>query len=165
MLIRFFKICLLFYGPLLFSLLFNDSAIGQGWTDLKIRLLPDSSFAVIETDPVGQKHRQCAHHDLNGKLDQEQLLYAIGTISREKWIDQKNKKYALKHLEKHYDRMINEQLKNERIEPVNINTAKLTQLDIPLDSGHPFRCIPATYSGAFRPPVPEQIGHLVIPNN
>ena len=31
----------------------------------------------------------------------------------------------------------------------------LTHLRIPGHSGHPFRLIPATYSGAFRPPVPE----------
>ncbi len=30
---------------------------------------------------------------------------------------------------------------------------------IPIDVGHPFRLIPATDSGASRPPIPEHSGH------
>jgi hypothetical protein len=38
-------------------------------------------------------------------------------------------------------------------------------LHIPLDFGHPFRSIPATHSGAFRPPIPVHFGHLIIQYN
>jgi len=119
---RVFLIMTLFY----FS--FMGPATGQGWSDVKVRLLPDSSFAFIETDEKGQKYRHCPHHDINGELDSEQLVYVIGTIDRERWIDQKNKRYALKHLEKHYDRRIGNKLKNRQIKPVNINSAGLTEL-------------------------------------
>jgi len=50
----------------------------------------------------------------------------------------------------------------------NINElSRRTQfsLDIPLDSGHPFRSISATCSGAFRPPIPEYFGHSIIQYN
>ncbi len=124
---RFISNGRIFFCGMLFYFLLNGPAMCQGWSDLKVRLLPDSGFAFIETGENGQKIRRCPHHDINGDLNPEQLIYVMGAINRETWIVQKNKISALKHLEKHYERHINSKLKNERIEPVNINTARLTE--------------------------------------
>ncbi|RZB29841.1 MAG: hypothetical protein SRB1_02121 [Desulfobacteraceae bacterium Eth-SRB1] len=104
-----------------------NSAICQGWTDLTIRLLPDSSFAVVEVKP-GKKIRHCPHHDSNGKIDEEQLIYVLGTLDHEIWIYPENKKIAGKHLKKHYGKFIAKVMKKGLQAPVNINRAKLIQL-------------------------------------
>jgi len=104
-----------------------NSAICQGWTDLTIRLLPDSSFAVVEVKP-GKKIRHCPHHDSNGKIDEEQLIYVLGTLDREIWLDPENKDLAEKHLEKHYDKFIAKVMKKGLEGTVNINRVKLIQL-------------------------------------
>ncbi|MBL7195934.1 MAG: hypothetical protein ISS64_06510, partial [Desulfobacterales bacterium] len=81
--------CLLLFSVLVLFILSESSAICQGWTDLRIRLLPDSSFAVVEVK-TGKKIRHCPHHDSNGKIDEEQLIYVLGTLDRETWLDPKN---------------------------------------------------------------------------
>ena len=108
-------------------MLSESSAICQGWTDLRIRLLPDSSFAVIEAK-AGEKIRHCPHHDSNGKIDEEQLIYVLGTLDRETWLDPKNEEVAKKHLENHYDKFIAKVMKKGLQDPVNINRAKLIEL-------------------------------------
>ena len=125
---RYFLKSKVFFFTLLVYFSLNGLGICQGWPDIKVRMLPDSSFAVIEKDKNGYKYRRCPHHDINGDIDSEQLIYVIGTKDREKWIDQKNEKHALKHLEKHYNRHIGNKSKNGQIEPVNINMASLTEL-------------------------------------
>jgi competence ComEA-like helix-hairpin-helix protein len=105
-----------------------ESVQCQGWSDLDIRTLPDSSFAVIEVDEYGTKIRHCPHHDLNGKLDEEQLIYVLGTFHNEEWVDPQNKKVARKHLEKHYDKFMAKIRKKELQEPLDINKATLTEL-------------------------------------
>ncbi len=100
----------------------------QGWSDMIIRLLPADSFAVIEKDKRGRKIRHCPHHDTNGKLDEEQLIYVLGTMDRETWVDPDNKVTARKHLENHYNKFIKEVIKKGLERPVNINYAKLTEL-------------------------------------
>lgn len=109
--------------------IFWDHGLGlcQGWPEIKARLLSDECFAVIESD-AGTRKRHCPHHDLNGKLDEEQLIYVLGTLDRETWLDPKNKKVAKKHLEKHYNRFKTKVMKKELKAPVNINQAKLTEL-------------------------------------
>ena len=102
-------------------------AICQGWTDLRIRLLPDSSFAVIEAK-AGEKIRHCPHHDSNGKIDEEQLIYVLGTLDRETWLDPANEQVAKKHLKNHYDKFIAKVMKKGLQDPVNINRAKLVEL-------------------------------------
>jgi len=99
----------------------------QGWPDIKIRLLPDDCFAVIEFDG-GSKIRHCPHHDQNGRLDEEQLIYVLGTLDQETWLDPKNKKVAHKHLKKHYDRFRAKIIKKGLQDPVDINRAQLTEL-------------------------------------
>lgn len=99
----------------------------QGWPDIKVRLLPDDCFAVIEFD-TGSKIRHCPHHDENGKLDEEQLIYVLGTLDQETWLDPKHKKVAQKHLKKHYDRFRTKNIKKGLQDPIDINRAQLNEL-------------------------------------
>ena len=119
--------CLLLFSFFVLFMLSESSAICQGWTDLRIRLLPDSSFAVIEAK-AGEKIRHCPHHDSNGKIDEEQLIYVLGTLDRETWLDPANEQVARKHLENHYDKVIAKIMKKGLYDPVNINKAKLAEL-------------------------------------
>ena len=100
----------------------------QGWSDTIVRLLPDDSFAVIEKDERGRKIRHCPHHDTNGKLDEEQLIYMLGTIDRETWVDPDKKATARKHLENHYNKFIKKVIKKGLERPVILNYAKLTEI-------------------------------------
>ena len=100
----------------------------QGWSPLKIRALPESSFAVVEIDQAGKKIKCCPHHDANGQLDGEQLIYVLGTIDRETFFDPKKKEEARRHLETHYGRFKKDVLKEEIQGTVGINTASLTEL-------------------------------------
>ncbi|NIA19982.1 MAG: hypothetical protein GWP07_06105 [Xanthomonadaceae bacterium] len=104
-----------------------NAGICQEWSEPAIRLLPDSSFAVVEVKE-GKKIRHCPHHDANGRLDVEQLIYVLGTIDNETWIDPANKEVARKHLTRHYDQYMTVAMKKGLHDPVNINRATLTQL-------------------------------------
>ena len=108
----------------------KGSGICQEWSDLTIRLLPDSSFAVVESGEAGKKLRHCPHHDLNGKLDEEQLIYALGTLNKKTWLDSKNSKVAKKHLKNHYDKVMTKIMKKGLQGTVDINRAGLTELVI-----------------------------------
>ena len=123
----FSNYCLLLFSFFVLFMLNETSAICQGWTDLRIRLLPDSSFAVIEAK-AGKKIRHCPHHDSNGKIDEEQLIYVLGTLDRETWLDPANEQVAKKHLKNHYDKFIAKVMKKGLQDPVNINRAKLIEL-------------------------------------
>ena len=76
---RYFLKSKVFFFTLLVYFSLNGLGICQGWPDIKVRMLPDSSFAVIEKDKNGYKYRRCPHHDINGDIDSEQLIYVIGT--------------------------------------------------------------------------------------
>jgi len=120
----------LFVSFLLFfilSLINEGSGLCQGWPDIKIRLLSDESFAVVETT-TGKKLKHCPHHDLNGELDMEQVIFCLGILEKETWLYPGNKAVALKHLEKHYGRFAEKVMKIEILQPVNINSARLTEL-------------------------------------
>lgn len=109
------------------SLINEGSGLCQGWPDIKIRLLSDESFAVVEAS-TGKKLRHCPHHDLNGELDMEQVIFCIGTLEKETWLYPENKAVARKHIEKHYGRFAEMVMKSEILQPVNINSARLTEL-------------------------------------
>lgn len=113
----------------IFALFLWQQGLGlcQGWSDITIRLLSDSSFAVVEVE-TGKKIRHCPHHDLNGKIDEEQLIYVLGTLEGETWLYPENKEIARKHLESHYDKVITKIMKKGLHDPVNINKAKLIEL-------------------------------------
>ena len=123
--------------PIIFTFLFcllsvflcgENSGICQEWSEIKIRLLPDSSFALVEVKE-GQKVKHSPHHDANGKLDEEQLIYELGTFDDEIWVDQANRESARKHLINHYDQFIT-RVRKKGLQPgsVNINRATLTEL-------------------------------------
>ncbi len=119
--------CTFLFCLLAFFICGAKSGICQGWSKNEIWLLPDSCFAVVGVKD-GQKIRHCPHHDANGRLDAEQLIYVLGTFDNEVWVDQKNRKIAEKHLTNHYDKFIAKVMKEELHGSVNINRAKLTEL-------------------------------------
>ncbi len=105
----------------------ENSGVCREWSTGKISLLPDSSFALVEIEK-GKKVRHCPHHDANGTLDEEQLIYVLGNFDSEIWIDQTNRDAAEKHLTQHYDKFMTKVMKKELRRPININRAKLTEL-------------------------------------
>ena len=120
--------CLILFSVLTLVLWCEGTGRCQGWPDIKTRLLSDESFAVVEENTVGRKVRHCPHHDLNGRLDEEQLIFVLGTLELETWLDPKNKEIARKHLEKHYNRFMTKVRNRGLHEPLNINDASLTEL-------------------------------------
>ena len=118
------------FGFLVIFFLGQTRGLCLGWSELTIRLLPDSSFAMVEVDKNGKQYRRCPHYDGNGNLDMEQLIYVLGTFDREKWLYKKNKKAALRRLEKHYDNFKTKAFKKKLQTPLNINNATLAELVI-----------------------------------
>lgn len=119
----------IFLSTMIAMFCLTTAADAAGWSDLTIRMLPDSSFASVETAEGGSKIRHCPHHDTNGNLDNDQLIYVLGTLNREQWLDASQKELAEKHLEKHYAQFTNSVLKtNSTALPVSINDAPLTEL-------------------------------------
>ncbi len=110
-------------------LIFWNPDIGrcQGWPDIKTRLLPDTAFAVVEVN-VGKKIRHCPHHDSNGHLDEEQLIFCLGTLERVSWLNERMATVAKKHLEKHYNKIVEKNKKRGIQDPININDGNLTEL-------------------------------------
>ena len=100
---------------------------GEGWPEIKTRLLPDGSFATVEMD-MGEKIRHCPHHDINGKLDVEQMIFVLGTLEKENWLHSRNEAVARKHLENHYTTFKKVIKKRGIQKPVNINEANLSEL-------------------------------------
>ena len=124
---RFIIFCVILFSAFVMVFVSIRTGMCQGWPDIKVRLLPDDSFAVVEYD-VATRMRHCPHHDQNGKLDEEQLIYVLGMLDQETWLDKKHKKVAKKHLEKHYDRFKAKIQKRGLLSTVNINKAQLTEL-------------------------------------
>jgi len=122
--LKIFAVCM-FFSLFLCS---YDQAHSQGWSDFNIRSLPDSSFALVEFDKHGSKVRHFPYRDTNGHIDIDQLIYCLGTFGDEIWVDPKNKEIAKKHLEEHYHRFKQRQLKEGMAEPMNINKASLKEL-------------------------------------
>lgn len=98
-----------------------------GWPDIKVRLLPDESFAVTEV-VAGGKARHCPHHDQNGKIDENQLIYVLGTLDLEAWQNLRKRDAAEKHLKKHYDRLHAMIMIKGVQGTININRADLIEL-------------------------------------
>jgi len=119
--------CSILFTFFILSLIDGSSGFCLGWPDIKIRLLSDVSFAVVETT-TGQKLRHCPHHDLNGRLDMDQVILYLGSLEKERWLYSENKVVARKHLEKHYGRFAEMEMKKDILQPVNINSARLTEL-------------------------------------
>ena len=119
-----------FVGFMFFSILiFTCHQIhAQGWSDIRIRTLPDSSFALVEYDKYGSKVRHFPYRDANGKIDVDQVIYCLGTFADETWVEPEHKKEAQKQLKEHYQRFKQKLLKEGINEPVDINKASLKDL-------------------------------------
>lgn len=115
-------------GFLLLFLASGAPAQDLGWTDVKTRLLPDDSFAVIETAPGGRKIRRCPYRDRNGEIDYDQLIYVLGTLDETHWLDPGNRRVAEELLTPYYDRYVAKLRKKELDRPVDINDASLKEL-------------------------------------
>lgn len=100
----------------------------SGWSDVQIRLLPDDSFAVVEVDAKGVRHRHCPHHDSNGHMDVEQLIFVLGTLSEIQWHRSSSAAIARKHLNRHYKGFMEGDDRMQGIGPVSINEARLQDL-------------------------------------
>lgn len=120
---KVFIICLF-----LFVFLSPHHAHPQGWSDIKIRSLPDSSFAVIEFDKDGKKVRHLPYRDRSGNIDIDQLIYCLGTFGDETWLNPEKEEVARRNLEEHYYRLRLDQTKEGMKVPININKAPLRGL-------------------------------------
>ena len=123
----FFVGAITFIG-LLFIFISPRCILSQGWSEAKIQSLPDSCFAIVEVEKNGIKVRHCPHHDINGELDIEQLIYVLGIFENETWLDLKNKELARGHLKKHYQKFLKKLKSREIDRPININQAELSKL-------------------------------------
>ena len=118
-----FIVCIFFFA--FFS---AYQAHSQGWSGIKIKSLPDSSFSLIEMDQEGKRVRHLPYRDINGTIDIDQLIYGLGTFSNETWVEPEKKEIARKNLEGHYYRFRLKQSKEGIKEPMDINTASLKDL-------------------------------------
>ncbi|NVM24556.1 MAG: ComEA family DNA-binding protein [Desulfobacterales bacterium] len=100
----------------------------QGWSGIRVKSLPDSSFALIEIDKDGRKVRHLAYRDIDGTIDIEQLIYCLGTFADETWIEPERKETARRKLEEHYYRFTLKQSREGIREPIDINAASLKDL-------------------------------------
>ena len=74
------KVSKAFIICLFFSLFFSPHYVHlQGWSDIKVRSLPDSSFALIEVDKDGKKVRRLPFRDRNDNIDIDQLIYCLNS--------------------------------------------------------------------------------------
>jgi len=117
-----------FVAMLVLSWSLPEPVCGQPWSDLTVRSLPDSSFALVEIDKNGRKVRHFPYRDMNGFVDMNQLIYCLGTFSHESWVEPRHQEVARKHLEEHYQRLKHKQVKEEMTGLVNINKADLEEL-------------------------------------
>ena len=113
---------------LVLSWLCPDPVSPQPWSDLTVRSLPDTAFALVEIDKNGRKVRHFPYRDMNGFVDMNQLIFCLGTFGHESWVEPKHEETARKHLEEHYQRLKLKQAKEEMTGPVNINKADLEEL-------------------------------------
>ena len=103
-------------------------AAAQGWLDVTMRLLPDSSFAVVETDAAGRKQRHCPYRDSGGTIDVDQLIWVLGRLENESWIDPSSAQRARRILERHYQRCHIRLTDSALPLAVNLNDAPPSQL-------------------------------------
>lgn len=122
------KYCSFLFSCFALIILIPGLSIGEGWSDFKILLLSDDSFAVVESSKYVTNTRHCPHHDVNGKLDEKQLIWVLGNFDTEEWHDLNNREVARKHLEAHYDQFMNKVMKEDLKIKMNINTMELTDL-------------------------------------
>ncbi|MBI3635303.1 MAG: thermonuclease family protein [Candidatus Rokubacteria bacterium] len=67
----------------------------------RIARLPDSAFAIVETDSRGRRHRHLPHHDETGALDLAHLHAAYTRLPHVRWARPDSERQARDHLESH----------------------------------------------------------------
>ncbi len=112
----------------LFLLLLPLPAAAQDWMDVKIHLLPDSSFAVVETDAVGRKYRHCPYREADGTVDADQLIWVLGSLERESWQNPAQSRQARQVLERHYQKAHRRLMDSPEPLAVDLNQATPSQL-------------------------------------
>ena len=105
-----------------------DFGYPQPFSDAVIRSLPDSSFVLVEIDKNGKRVQHFPYKDAMGRIDPDQLIYCLGTLAGETWVDPENEEIARKHLEECYNRLKYRRSQDEFQGSVNINTAHLQEL-------------------------------------
>jgi hypothetical protein len=73
----------------------------EDWTPARVRRLPDSAFAAIETTPEGRAVRHLPHHDEAGAVDPAHLRAALARLGQVRWLDPASEAAARRHLEAH----------------------------------------------------------------
>jgi competence ComEA-like helix-hairpin-helix protein len=104
------------------------TAAAEGWSELEAKLLPDSSFALVETDAQGRKHRHCPFQDANGHVDADQLIWVLGRLDAEKWLSPQSAQRARQALDRHYKRLHAQLQKSDLPLQVDLNTAPASAL-------------------------------------
>ncbi len=87
-------------GLVLLALPAFPGAAGE-WSAGRLRGLPDSAFAVVETTPEGRTVRHLPHHDETGAVDAAHLRSARARLRQVKWRDPASEATARRHLEEH----------------------------------------------------------------
>ena len=82
------------------AVLTSPSGAGE-WSAAKLRGLPDSAFAAVETTPEGRTARHLPHHDETGAVDVAHLRAARARLHQVKWRDPASEATARRHLEEH----------------------------------------------------------------
>jgi hypothetical protein len=117
-----------YLSAFLWSVLLIQTAAAQDWSEVKVRLLPDSSFAVVETDALGRKHRHCPFREADGTVDMDQLIWVLGTLERHSWQDPARAQEARQILERHYQKAFRQLADSEAPPIVDLNRATASQL-------------------------------------
>lgn len=74
----------------------------EPWSLARIRQLPDSAFAAVETAPDGRRLRHLPHHDESGAVDPAHLRAARARLDQVRWLDPARREEARRHLEAHW---------------------------------------------------------------
>lgn len=116
---------------LLVTVFFNSGTSNlhpcYAWEEETDRHLRDECFAIIIYKNA-KKLRRFPHHGINGKLDTNRLIYALGTIDDQTWENPDIQKAAKKHLENHYNRMMAERDHTLESRKLNLNIATLSEM-------------------------------------
>jgi hypothetical protein len=71
------------------------------WPAARVRRLPDSAFAAVETAADGRTVRHLPHHDEAGAVDPAHLRAALARLGQVRWLDPATEAAARAHLEAH----------------------------------------------------------------
>ena len=73
----------------------------EEWPAARVRQLPDSAFAAVETAADGRPVRHLPHHDETGAVDPAHLRAALARLGQVRWLDPATEAAARAHLQAH----------------------------------------------------------------